>query len=88
VSIVYQNLNVFLEKSISNDTNIEYLAFGENPKIESKLLEQLEIALTEIEDEPVSIDEQSCLFITTSERDNRNTINDATIITLFDDESD
>lgn len=40
VSIMYQNLNVFIDKIKNGDTNLEYLLFGENIKLEKELVEQ------------------------------------------------
>jgi hypothetical protein len=40
VSIMYQNLNIFIEKIKNGDSNLEYLLFGENIKLEKELVEQ------------------------------------------------
>lgn len=40
VSIMYQNLNVFIDKIKNGDTNLEYLLFGENIKLEKELVEK------------------------------------------------
>lgn len=40
VSIMYQNLNIFIDKIKNGDTNLEYLLFGENIKLEKELVEQ------------------------------------------------
>lgn len=88
VSIVYQNLKVFIEKYASGDIDLNYLAFGDNPKIESQLIEKLEFALAKIEQTPAKINNHKNLFVSTVERDIQNPIEDATIVTLFEEESD
>jgi hypothetical protein len=40
VSIMYQNLNIFINKLKNGDTNLEYLLFGANIKLEKELVEQ------------------------------------------------
>jgi hypothetical protein len=40
VSIMYQNLNIFIDKTKKGDANLEYLLFGENIKLEKELVEQ------------------------------------------------
>lgn len=40
VSVLYQNLEVFINKKILGDLNLEYLLFGENIKLEKELVEQ------------------------------------------------
>jgi CheY-like chemotaxis protein len=88
VSVVYQNLSLFIERQADYKVNLAYLVFGCNPRIESELIEKLENALAIIEKEPVIIDNQSCFFIATFDRDIRNPIEGARSVTLFDEESD
>jgi len=40
VSIMYQNLKIFIEKIKNGDTNLEYLLFGENIELEKELVEK------------------------------------------------
>lgn len=40
VSIMYQNLKIFIDKTKDGDTNLEYLLFGENIQLEKELIEK------------------------------------------------
>lgn len=40
VSVMYQNLSVFIDKIKNGESNLEYLLFGENIKLEKELVEQ------------------------------------------------
>lgn len=40
VSVMYQNLSVFIEKIKNGESNLEYLLFGENIKLEKELVEK------------------------------------------------
>jgi CheY-like chemotaxis protein len=42
VSILYKNLEVFIEKKIEKKIDLNYILFGKNPKIESELIDKLE----------------------------------------------
>src|SRR5690554_1879139 len=88
VSIVYQNLDVFIKKTANNELDINYLAFGNNPNIENELLNKLEDSLIKLENAPVKIENQTSLFITTPERDIQNPIESTVMLTLYDEESD
>lgn len=88
VSVIYQNLKVFIEKYKENDININYLAFGENPEVESFLLEKLEHSLSEIEDNSAVTPNQRNFFVSTSERYIENPIEDGKEISFFGDETD
>lgn len=50
VSILYQNLDVFIAKLKNGDENLNYLLFGENYKIEEFLLNKIILSNNEIED--------------------------------------
>jgi CheY-like chemotaxis protein len=50
VSILYQNLGVFIAKLKDGDENLNYLLFGENYKIEEFLLNKIILSNNEIED--------------------------------------
>lgn len=49
VSVLYQNLKVFLNKSKQGDSNLNFLLFGENFEIESLLLKKISEANNNIE---------------------------------------
>lgn len=40
VSILYQNLKIFIDKTKQNNPNLEYLLFGENIQLEKELIEK------------------------------------------------
>jgi CheY-like chemotaxis protein len=42
VSILYKNLEIFIEKKIEKKIDLNYILFGKNPKIESELINKLE----------------------------------------------
>ena len=88
VSILYSNLNLFVERYAQKDSNIQYLAYGENPKIESELLEKLDNALSKIENEAVLIENQTNLFVPSMEKYIQEPIVGAHCIDFFDPESD
>jgi hypothetical protein len=50
VSILYQNLSVFIEKVMRGESDFRYLLFGENYKIEEILLNQLLLSNNNIDD--------------------------------------
>lgn len=39
VSVMYQNLSIFIDKTKNGELNLEYLFFGENIKLEKELVE-------------------------------------------------
>jgi len=63
VDIVYQNLELFIKKVKEGTKDLNYLAFGENHKIESEIILKQENALKEIEKEPANIPNSENLFI-------------------------
>ena len=52
VSILYQNLEIFIQKYLQGDLQFNYLLFGENPDFEQELVEKLETCLNFTEEEP------------------------------------
>lgn len=87
VSVVYQNLKIFIERYIKDESNLEYLVYGENPKIEPYLLEKLESVIKN-DEEPAIIENQSTLFVPTYERYIENPIKNAFIPDFYDQEND
>lgn len=71
VSLLYKNLEVFTKKFSEADVNLEYLLFGENPKIEKELSDKLDSALLKTINEQVCNVLNNNLFI----RPSRNNIN-------------
>ena len=56
VSILYANLEIFLNKISINDINLDYLLFGENINIEKELKFKYELSLKEtFKEEPVTL---------------------------------
>lgn len=88
VSIVYNNLELFILKYKENDVKLEYLAYGDNPKIEIELIEKLENSLAQMEHEAAVIKNQSSLFIPTFERYIQNPIQNADYAEFYNHESD
>lgn len=87
VSVLYQNLELFIEQYIKEESNLEYLVYGENPRIESELLEKLE-SVIKVDEEAAVIDNQSNLFVQTYERYIENPIKDAFFPDFYDQEND
>lgn len=55
VSTLYSNLEIFLKKEINNETNLDYLLFGENVNIEKDLNQKQDISLSlTFNEEPVN----------------------------------
>lgn len=88
VSIVYQNLEVFIRKYSEGDSSLDYLLFGENPHIESVLLNKLNQALLEIDSQPAELNQVSNLFLRPVKDNIQDPIENADIKTLFNDVSD
>lgn len=88
VAVVYQNLQLFLELYKESQPKLEHLVYGANPKIENELLDKLEKSLSEIEQQPAVINNQSCYFIPSFDKFIPNPIQNATIAKFFDEEDD
>lgn len=52
-STLYQNLEIFLKAYKNNDTNLEYLVYGSDPKLEQKLKDKQKELLKKIENEEI-----------------------------------
>jgi len=63
VSILYQNLETFIQKVKKGDNDLRYLLFGENYKIEEILLNKLELANKGIEESVANVNPKSKIFI-------------------------
>lgn len=88
VSVVYQNLQLFLELYEENQPKLEYLVFGANPEIENELLEKREKSLLQIEQQPAVINNPSCYFIPSFDKFIPDPIQNAIIAKFFDEEDD
>lgn len=87
VAIVYQNLEVLIQKYKQQSKHLKYLLFGETPEIEEKLNEKLAQANREIESDAAVISGNN-LFIRPNSRYIQNAIGGATEGTIFTDVSD
>ena len=68
VSTVYANLEIFLRKISINDTNLDYLIFGENINIEKELNSKQDVSLNETFKEEPSKLQGSILFLRPSRK--------------------
>lgn len=64
VSVLYQNLEIFLDKAINEDVDLDYLLFGTNPDIENELLSKLEEANNIFDDSLIDSKTESFIFQT------------------------
>ena len=64
VSVLYQNLEIFLDKAINEDVDLDYLLFGTNPDIENELLSKLEEANNIFDDSLIDSKNESFIFQT------------------------
>lgn len=90
VSVVYQNLKVFVIKVLENDVNLKYLLFGENPEIEEYLAEKLLQANSKIDTykAPVLILNSKNIYLRPIKDNIQKPIENAKEITLFNNVSD
>jgi hypothetical protein len=63
VSVLYNNLELFLQKSIAGEINLDFLLFGENPKIEKELSDRMDAASAQTTDEQINVVNGNHLFI-------------------------
>lgn len=63
VSVLYSNLEFFLQNLSNGYINLEFLLFGENPKIEQELSERIDAALAETAKEKTKVEKGNNLFI-------------------------
>lgn len=64
VSILYQNLEMFLEKLQNGDINLDYILFGSNPKIENELSSKLETSNDNFDDSLINTNTSNFVFQT------------------------
>lgn len=83
VSVMYNNLEVFIKKFSEGDINLEYLLFGENPKIEKELSDKLNSALLKTINEQVFNVQSNNLFIRPSRNNISNPLNKYVEKTIF-----
>jgi|688.fasta_scaffold117540_2 hypothetical protein len=88
VSILYSNLEVFLNQFKNGNQNLLYLLYGHNPDIENALSVELKSAIKNIDIQPAVILDQKNLFITTDVDFIDNAIKDADERIIQDEESD
>jgi hypothetical protein len=63
VSVLYNNLEIFLQKYSASEINLELLLFGENPKIEKELSDRIDAALAQTTDEQTNVAKGNNLLI-------------------------
>ncbi len=88
VSIVYQNLELFVKKYFEGDKQLGYLVYGKNPEIEKELIDKLEHSLSNIERDSAKTPNKKNLFVSTFDRSINNAVENAKEVSLFDEESD
>ncbi len=64
VSILYENLEIFLEKLQNGDINLDYILFGSNPEIEKELSNKLEISNDNFDDSLINTNTSNFVFQT------------------------
>lgn len=83
VSVLYKNLEVFIQKYSENDIKLEYLLFGENPEIEETLLQRLQEKLSETYNESTSPVSGNSLFIRPSKNNIKQPLSSSNEETIF-----
>jgi CheY-like chemotaxis protein len=84
VSVLYQNLSIFLDKARNGDENLRYLFFGENYDIEEQLLKKLIQANNQLESSIENLNKPSNSFIALTVQNDIETIfQDAKTGTFF-----
>ena len=64
VSILYQNLEVFIKKKSEGEINLDYILFGENPKIEEELITKLVQANNDFDANVITANSSNVVFET------------------------
>ena len=64
VSILYQNLEVFIKKKSEGEINLDYILFGENPKIEEELITKLVQANNDFDANVITANSSNVIFET------------------------
>jgi CheY-like chemotaxis protein len=88
VSVLYSNLECFINKFSVEDVNLNYLLFGNNPEIEEYLSKKLEVELIEISKEESYQTAANNLFIRPDEKYISQPFSDYSERTFFDNVSD
>lgn len=84
VSVLYQNLEIFIKRVSSGDNDLRYLIFGDNPEIEEYLLKKLEKANNEIEDYiELNKPEKKCFIAQTLQNEIEKVFDNADYQTFF-----
>lgn len=83
VSVLYNNLEFFLQKLSNGDINLEFLLFGENPKIEQELSKRLVAGSAETIKEHTIVTKAANLFIRRSEIDISTPLSDHVLKVIF-----
>lgn len=83
VSILYNNLQVFVDKYSQNDLKLEYLLFGEKFLIEEELSKKLDLALIEAQNQTSIMASESVLVIRPAKKNINRPLLNAVEKTLF-----
>lgn len=62
VSILYKNLEVFIEKKIEKKIDLNYILFGKNPKIESEIINKLEKSNNDFDSSEIQTNSYNLFF--------------------------
>ncbi|MCO6497693.1 MAG: response regulator [Chitinophagaceae bacterium] len=82
VSILYQNLEAFINQYTKGEADLKYLLYGENPEIEKEILKRLEDARDYTDDEESASITGKTLFLDFAEVEMTNPVNGADIFLL------
>jgi CheY-like chemotaxis protein len=88
VSVLYENLEIFIDQQKSGNNDLLFLLYGNNPYIEQKLIGMLDMAIANIDNDPASLHAKSNLFVSTDEKFIDNPIVDVDEQTLYFEETD
>jgi CheY-like chemotaxis protein len=88
VSVLYSNLEVFINNIIKKDINLKYLLFGRNPDVEEELSKKLQEALYKTSSESPAKLKGETLFIRPATYNIVNPIEEATQQNIFNNVSD
>jgi len=76
VSVVYKNLDKFIQKYAEGIIDLKYLLYGDNPDLEETLHQLRETAISKsVDEKPAIIEQKENFFARTTERIIRNPIN-------------
>ena len=88
VSVLYENLEMFIEQHKVDNNDLLFLLYGNNPYIEQELTGMLDKAIAQIDRAPASLNSKFNLFISTDEKFIDNPIVDVDEQTLYFEETD